>query len=133
LWFTKGDDYTFNLDAVRVPQKWPNKKYFKGNKIGELSCNPLGKNPEDVWEISNVKHNHPEKTIHPCQFPLALVERLVLSMTNENDIVFDPYMGVGTSVLAAVKYNRIGYGCDIIQEYIDIAKERIEQYGTKCI
>jgi adenine-specific DNA-methyltransferase len=77
LWFTKSDHYVFNLDSVRVPQKYPGKKYFKGPKIGQYSCNPLGKNPGDVWTIPNVKHNHIEKTVHPCQFPIELVERLV--------------------------------------------------------
>jgi adenine-specific DNA-methyltransferase len=74
LWFTKGNDYTFNLDAVRVPQKYPNKKHFKGPKKGQLSGNPLGKNPSDVWEIPNVKANHVEKTIHPCQFLVELTQ-----------------------------------------------------------
>lgn len=124
LWFTKSDTYTFNLDAVRVPQKYPEKKYFKGKKKGELSCNPLGKNPSDVWEIPNVKNNHVEKTIHPCQFPVELVERLVLSMTNEGDVVFDPFLGVGTTTVAAIKHNRIGMGCEIMKEYCDIAIDR---------
>src|SRR5579871_4482618 len=83
LWFTKSDSYKFNLDAVRVPQKYPGKKAFKGPKKGEYTCNPLGKNPSDVWIIPNVKHNHIEKTIHPCQFPVELIERLVLSLTDE--------------------------------------------------
>jgi adenine-specific DNA-methyltransferase len=125
LWFTKSDDYIFNLDPVRVPSKYPNKKHFKGPRAGQLSGNPLGKNPSDVWVIPNVKHNHVEKTIHPCQFPVELIERLVLSMTNEGDNVFDPYMGVGSSVVAAVKHGRTGYGCDISQEYADIAWERL--------
>jgi len=77
MWFTKSQSYTFNLDPVRVPQKYPNKKHFRGAKTGQLSCNPLGKNPSDVWQIPNVKNNHPEKSDHPCQFPVELVERLV--------------------------------------------------------
>lgn len=125
LWFTKGDDYTFNLDPVRVPSKYPNKKHFKGPRAGQLSGNPLGKNPSDLWVIPNVKHNHVEKTIHPCQFPIELIERLVLSMTNEGDNVFDPYMGVGSSVVAAVKNGRTGYGCDVSDEYVDVAWERL--------
>lgn len=125
LWFTKSEDYTFNLDPVRVPSKYPNKRHFKGPRAGQLSGNPLGKNPSDVWVIPNVKHNHVEKTIHPCQFPVELIERLVLSMTNEGDNVFDPYMGVGSSVVAAVKNGRTGYGCDVSREYVDIAWERL--------
>lgn len=125
LWFTKSDDYTFNLDPIRVPSKYPNKRHFKGPRAGELSGNPLGKNPSDVWVVPNVKHNHVEKTIHPCQFPVELIERLVLSMTNVGDNVFDPYMGVGSSVIAAIKNDRAGYGCDIAQEYVDVAWERV--------
>lgn len=126
MWFTKGDDYTFNLDPIRVPSKYPGKKYFKGPKAGQLSGNPLGKNPSDVWAIPNVKNNHPEKTVHPCQFPVELVERLVLSMTDEGDSVFDPYMGVGSSVIAALKHGRAAYGCDIDKTYAKIARERVQ-------
>lgn len=125
LWFTKSDDYIFNLDSVRVPQKYPNKKYFKGEKKGELSGNPLGKNPSDVWEIPNVKSNHIEKTIHPCQFPVELIERLVLSLTNENDLVFDPFMGVGSTAIAALIHNRRVAGSELMKEYVTVAKDRI--------
>lgn len=125
LWFTKSDDYVFNLDPVRVPSKYPGKKYFKGPKAGMLSGNPLGKNPGDMWVIPNVKHNHVEKTEHPCQFPVELVERLVLSMTKPGDNVFDPYMGVGSSVVAAVKHERSAYGCDVDARYVELAWERV--------
>ncbi len=128
LWFTKSDDYVFNLDAVRVPSKYPNKKHFKGPNRGELSGNPLGKNPADVWDIPNVKANHVEKTDHPCQFPVALVERLVLALTNPGQRVLDPYLGVGSSAIAALKHRRVAYGCDITPEYIQIASERIDSF-----
>jgi adenine-specific DNA-methyltransferase len=126
LWFTKNDEYTFNLDPVRIPSKYPEKKHFKGPKRGELSGNPLGKNPSDVWDIPNVKANHVEKTDHPCQFPVGLVERLVLSLTNRGDNVLDPYLGVGSSAVAALKNNRNAYGCDSVAEYANIAKQRIK-------
>lgn len=125
LWFTKADAYTFNLDPVRVPSKYPKKKYYKGPKIGQLSCNPNGKNPGDVWIIPNVKWNHIEKTAHPCQFPVGLIEPLILSMTNEGDNVFDPYLGVGSTVIAAMRQDRVGYGCDINEDFITIARKRI--------
>jgi adenine-specific DNA-methyltransferase len=125
LWFTKSDEYTFDVDPVRVPSKYPGKKHFKGPRAGQLSGNPLGKNPSDVWVIPNVKNNHVEKTVHPCQFPVELVERLVLSMTREGDNVFDPYMGVGSTVVAAARNGRSGYGCDVSREYVDIAWERV--------
>ena len=126
-WWTKGDRYTWNLDPIRVPSKYPGKRHFKGPKVGKLSGNPKGKNPGDVWEFPNVKSNHPEKTIHPCQFPVELVERLVLSMTNEDDAVLDPYMGVGSSVIAALMHSRRAYGCDIVPEYVDIARQRVDK------
>jgi len=102
LWFTKSNNYTFNLNPIRVPSKYPNKKYYKGPKAGQVSSNPLGKNPGDVWVFPNVKNNHVEKTIHPCQFPVELVERLVLSMTNVGDRVLDPYMGIIASATGAM-------------------------------
>jgi adenine-specific DNA-methyltransferase len=126
LWFTKSDNYVFNLDPVRVPQKYPGKKYFKGTKAGQYSCNPLGKNPGDVWTIPNVKHNHVEKTIHPCQFPIELVERLVLALTNPNDLVIDPYLGVASAACAAVLHGRRAAGAEIVPEYVRIARERIK-------
>ena len=127
LWFTKGDDYAFNLDAIRVPSKYPNKKHFKGPNVGKLSGNPLGKNPGDVWIIPNVKANHIEKTVHPCQFPVELVERLVLALTEPGDNVFDPHMGVGSAVVAALKHGRNGYGCDVEQQYVAVAWDRVRQ------
>jgi len=125
LWFTKGSSYVFNLDAVRVPQKYPGKRYYKGPKKGKYSSDPRGKNPSDLWQIPNVKHNHVEKTIHPCQFPVELIERLVLSMTNPGDLVLDPYMGVGTTAVAAIKHSRRAAGADVMGEYIEVARERV--------
>ena len=126
LWFTKSDNYIFNLDEVRIPQKYPSKKYFKGPKKGELSCHPLGKNPTDIWEIPNVKSNHPEKTIHPCQFPVEMIERIVLALTNSGDWVIDPFIGVGSTAIASILHGRKAAGADIIKEYIKIAKQRIK-------
>ncbi|MEA5572140.1 site-specific DNA-methyltransferase [Calothrix sp. UHCC 0171] len=138
LWFTKSDTYTFNLDSVRVPSKYPGKRHFKGKNKGMPSGNPLGKNPSDIWEIvahewekelwdiPNVKSNHPEKTIHPCQFPVELVERCVLAFTNEDDYILDPFCGVGSSLIAAINHNRQAIGIDKEQRYTNIAKERLK-------
>lgn len=140
LWFTLSDDYTFNLDPVRVPSKYPGKRHYKGPKKGQLSGNPKGKNPSDVWEfvvrewdrqlwsIPNVKANHPEKTEHPCQYPVELVERCLLALTSEHDWIFDPYAGVGSSLIAGLKHNRRVIGCDKEVSYTDIAKERINAF-----
>lgn len=140
LWFTKTKDYTFNLDSVRVPSKYPGKLHYKGEKAGQPSGNPLGKNPSDYWtlmcqewetglmEIPNVKSNHPEKTTHPCQFPIELIERCVLALTNEGDWVLDPFGGVGSSLIAAMKHQRRGMVIDREEQYIELTKERVKAF-----
>jgi len=128
VWFTKSDDYIFNLDPVRVPQKYPNKKYFKGPRVGQYSCNPLGKNPGDLWIFPNVKNNHVEKTEHLYQFPVELVDRLVLSMTNKKDWVLDPFLGSGTSVISALRHGRKGIGAETNKKYVKITHDRIKQF-----
>src|SRR5574341_1921044 len=133
LWFTRDTpDYTFNLDSVRVPQKYPGKRASGGLKKGLPSGNPLGKNPTDVWDIPNVKSNHVEKTEHVCQFPIALATRLILALTNEGDLVVDPYMGVGSTAVTAYLNGRRSAGADIRADYLKIARKRLEmaQAGT---
>ena len=127
LWFSKGIPKTFNLDEVRVPQKYPGKRAYKGARKGELTGNSLGKNPSDVWDIPNVKANHCEKTEHPCQFPVAIPSRLIRALTNENDRVLDPFMGSGTTGVAAVLTKRNFIGIELNSDYVAIAKERIKQ------
>jgi len=139
LWFTKSDDYTFNLDNVRIPSKYPGKKHFKGPKKGQYSSNPKGKNPTDIWEIvlsdweaeiwniPNVKANHVEKTEHPCQYPIELVERCVLALTNQSDWILDPFAGVGSTMLAALKNQRNAVGIEKFKKYITIGQDRISQ------
>ncbi|MCO6451424.1 MAG: site-specific DNA-methyltransferase [Caldilineales bacterium] len=140
LWFSKGDEYIFNLDPVRIPSKYPGKRHYKGPNKGSLSGNPKGKNPSDIWflmekewetglwDIPNVKSNHPEKTVHPAQFPIELVERCVLSMSEEGDWVLDPYSGVGSTLIAALKQGRKGMGCEKEAEYVEIAEDRLRKF-----
>ncbi|MGE5567332.1 MAG: DNA-methyltransferase [Parcubacteria group bacterium] len=141
LWFTKGDEYKFNLDPVRVPQLYPGKRHSrtKGDRAGKPSGNPKGKNPSDfwefsaavdflhnpVWDIPNVKANHPEQTDHPCQFPIELAERCILALTEEGDQILDPFVGTGSSVIAAIKNNRHATGIDKEAHFLKLARERI--------
>ncbi len=143
LWFTKSDNYTFNLYDVRIPSKYPGKKYFKGAKKGTLSGNPKGKNPEDLWEmtierliddwdaqiwdIPNVKNNHPEKLNHPCQYPVELAERCILALIDKGDSVYDHFAGVGSTLVAALKNERKALGSEHVKEYVDAGNERIER------
>lgn len=143
LWFSKTDDFYFDLDSVRVPAKYPGKRHYKGAKKGQLSGNPLGVNPTDTWEanvlqdweskwwdVPNVKSNHPEKTSHPCSFPIELIERLVLALTKKEDWVLDPFAGVGSSLIAALMHERKAIGAEKVPEYIIEAKDRIAQLFT---
>jgi adenine-specific DNA-methyltransferase len=133
MWYTKTDQYVFNLDDVRIPAKYPGKRYHKGPNVGKISGNPSGKNPEDVWDIPNVKANHPEKTMHPCQFPVALIERLILALTNQTDLVFDPFCGVASAGVASIYNKRIFWGCDIEKSYLEIGKKRLsDAENGKC-
>ena len=139
LWFTKSDDYIFNLDPVRVPSKYPGKRISKGPKRGQPSGNPLGKNPSDIWEvvkqnweeeiwdIPNVKSNHPEKTEHPCQYPVELIQRCVLALTQPEGVVLDPYCGVGSTIIAALQHNRKTIAAEQDSRYIAITRERIHK------
>ena len=141
LWFTKSDDYIFNLDPVRVPAKYPGKRHSKGEKKGLPSGNPLGKNPSDiwdvvtqdwedgVWDIPNVKSNHPEKTEHPCQFPVELVQRCVLALTHPEGVVLDPYCGVGSTIIAALQHDRKAIAAEQDSNYVAITRERLQQFA----
>lgn len=125
LWFSKGETYNFSLDAIRVPQKWQNKKSFRGDNKGELTCNPEGKNPGDVWVFQNVKHNHEEQTIHPAQFPEGLIARILLATTPEGGVALDPYMGTGTVAVVARDHGRNFVGAELDERYHSVAMRRL--------
>lgn len=140
MWYTKSDNYVFNLDPVRVRHKYPGKTYYKGPKKGQISGNPKGKNPSDlwkfvkeewdkeIWSIPNVKANHKEKTIHPCQYPVELVERCILALTNKGDWILDPYSGVGSTIIAAFKNDRNSLGIEKYKRYVLVGEKRISDF-----
>lgn len=138
MWFSKGTEPVFNLDPVRIPALYPGKKAFKGPRKGMPTGNPGGKNPSDfwpdvlledweslIWDLPNVKANHPEKTVHPCQFPIELVERCILALSNPEDLVLDPFVGVGSSAIAAERHGRRFLGFELDSEYLASAKQRL--------
>lgn len=127
LWYVKDETrYTFNLDDVRDPDvKYPNQK-----KNGKLKCNPLGKNPSDVWLFPKVTSGtdraSPERTDHPAQFPVAVIERIIKACSNRGDIVLDPFMGSGTTALVATQLDRPVFGFELSPRYFEIAVGRLE-------
>lgn len=123
LILSKGDPKHFYPNGVRVPQKQPGKRAFKGPRKGQLSGNPFGAHPTDVWSIGNVGHNHPEKSGHPAQMPVALAKRPILLYTEPGSVVMDPFSGSGTTQVAAVETGRAFTGCDLF--YDDVRAKRL--------
>lgn len=115
LWFSKGKDATFNLDDVRVPQK-----YFRKRN------NMSGANPGDVWQFSHVHYCAAERLPHPTQKPEALLERIIAASSNPGDTVLDPFLGSGTTARVAQVLERRAIGIDINPDYIDMSKTRLE-------
>jgi adenine-specific DNA-methyltransferase len=129
LWYLKSaETYTFNLDEVRDP----NVKYPDQKKNGKLKCNPLGKNPSDVWEFPKVtsgeQRHSKERTAHPAQFPLAVIDRIVKACSHKNEIILDPFIGSGTTAVAALQNDRQVIGFEISAKYCEIARERIKHF-----
>ena len=131
LWYVKNrDNYTFNLDSIRDK----NVKYPNSKKNGKLRVNTLGKNPSDVWQIAKVttgeNRQSKERTPHPCQFPVDLVDRAVLGFSNESDIVLDPFMGSGSTLESCMRHGRYCIGFEINKDYCAIIKKRAIDYVT---
>jgi adenine-specific DNA-methyltransferase len=129
LWYVKDPlNYTFNLDEVRDP----NVKYPFQKKNGKLKCNPLGKNPTDVWQFpkvtSGANRSAEERTAHPAQFPVAVIDRIVKACSNEGDLLFDPFLGSGTVAEVALRNRRGVVGVEIEKKYVEIASERLDNY-----
>lgn len=117
MWLYKGDDTPyFDLDSIRV-KEW--QAFDKRN-------NPNGKNPTDVWEFNRVTGNSKEKTSHPCQFPVVMIDRIVKGWSPINGIVLDTFMGSGTTAVACVNTNRNFIGFETEREYIEIANKRLD-------
>ena len=129
LWYVKNQDkYTFNFDEVRDPNvKYPNQK-----KNGKIKVNLKGKNPTDVWQFPKVTSGKnrasKERTPHPAQFPVAVVDRIIKSASNFNDIVLDPFMGSGTTAIVALGLQRQVIGFEIRTDYCDIVANRVDDF-----
>ena len=128
LWYVKNPKkYLFNLDSIRDK----NVKYPHQKKNGVLKVNPNGKNPTNVWIVPKVTSGNGrssrERTPHPAQFPIQIIERIIKSCSRKNNILFDPFMGSGTVAVSALQNDRCVVGCEIKSKYLNIAKKRIEK------
>jgi site-specific DNA-methyltransferase (adenine-specific) len=119
LMFTKTKSYKFFLDEVRVPQK-----YYRSIN------NMRGANPGDVWTFSHVHYCNADRQAHPTQKPEALIERMLLASSEENDYILDPFSGSGTTLRVCQQLNRNCIGIELNPEYITVTKNRLEQPFT---
>jgi site-specific DNA-methyltransferase (adenine-specific) len=124
--FVNSKDYYFDLDAIRIPydaetKKARSRKLFEGAKWLEV-----GYNPKDIWSVSRIHAQNPERQNHPTQKPLEIIERIIKASCPENGLVFDPFMGSGTTAVACLNTNRQFTGFEINKEYHQICLNRIE-------
>lgn len=116
LMFSKSSSYTFNLDSIRVPQKF----YRSIN-------NMRGANPGDVWEFSHVHYCQDNRQDHPTQKPEGLMERMILASSNEYDLVLDPFSGSGTTLRVCQQLNRSCIGIELNNDYVKLTEDRLSQ------
>ena len=132
IWFfTKGKDYTFNIDAVKVQR--PVIAPYRNEKGEPKDWQEKGKqrfrltHPSNIWtDISIPFWSMPENTPHPTQKPEKLIAKLILASSNEGDVVFDPFLGSGTTAVTAKKLGRRYIGIEQEKEYVALACKRLE-------
>jgi len=138
LRYSKSDEYVFNEHLVRIPYKALHTDKGKKAKIwkteGKLQDETIrqqyidkGKLPEDFWiDIPSGGHISPkERTGYPTQKPLALLKRIILASSNEDDIVLDPFCGCATTCVAAQQLDRRWIGIDLEANVVNILVERL--------
>lgn len=130
LWYVSDpSSFVFNLDEVRDPNvKYPNQK-----KNGKLKCNPMGKNPTDVWSFpkvtSGANRASAERTPHPAQFPVSVIDRIVRACSHKNQVIMDPFLGSGTTAEVGLATGRFTLGFEIETKYLEIAANRMERFA----
>jgi site-specific DNA-methyltransferase (adenine-specific) len=131
--YSKTQTYTFNLDDVREEYADATKERFahyignkrKGKDFGVQTLNPLGKQPDDWWQIQPIAPSSKERTGYPTQKPLALLKRIIQASSNEGDIVLDPFCGCATTCVAAQQLGRKWIGIDIAEQSADVLVDRL--------
>lgn len=145
LLLRKSKNFTMNIDNIRIPYnrhtlKYPahpqakTSQYSKGKSPKDIwHPHPLGAKPKDVIEIPTTCNGMGEKTKHPTQKPEELLRKIILSASNENDIILDPFSGSGTTIVVAEQLKRKWIGCEICEEYNRWAVERLNHVVKRSI
>lgn len=139
LYYSKGKEWTFNVDPVRTPYsdsvlESPTSRYdksYRDNKVYEgYRPNPLGKHPDDVLMIQPIMPSDKRRLGYPTQKPEELLERVILASSNEGDIVLDPFAGCGTTMVVAEQHRRQWIGLDISPTAVGLMKRRMDKIGA---
>jgi site-specific DNA-methyltransferase (adenine-specific) len=123
--FVARKDYYFDLDAVRIPYDAETKKARSRSIFIGAKWLEVGYNPKDVWSVSRLHREHPERADHPTQKPLEIIERMVKASCPPGGVVLDLFMGSGTTALAARRCGRHFVGFELNPEYCAIIAERL--------
>ena len=134
LRYSKTSTYRFFPDAVRIPYqaeglaRTDDAMWGKHKGVSKVyKPHPLGKVPEDWWQIDILNANDPERTGYPTQKPLRLLDRIIKASSNAGDVVFDPFCGCATTMVSADSTGRQWVGCDLSQKAVDLVVERIKE------
>jgi len=125
--FVKRKDYYFDLDAVRIPYDAATKKARSRSIFIGAKWLEVGYNPKDLWSVSRLHREHAERVDHPTQKPLEIIERMLKASCPAGGVVLDPFMGSGTTALAARKLGRHFVGFELNPAYCEIIRQRLAQ------
>ncbi len=123
--FVNRKDYYFDLDAVRIPYDAETKKARSRSIFVGAKWLEVGYNPKDVWSVSRLHREHPERADHPTQKPLEIIERMVKASCPPGGVVLDPFMGSGTTAIAAKRLGRQFTGFELNPAYCEIIQARL--------
>ena len=123
--FVKRKDYYFDLDAVRIPYDAATKKARSRSIFVGAKWLEVGYNPKDMWSVSRLHREHAERVDHPTQKPLEIIERMLKASCPPGGIVLDPFMGSGTTAVAAKRLGRHYTGFELNPAYCELIAQRL--------
>ena len=123
--FVKQKGYYFDLDAIRIPYDAETKKARSRSIFVGAKWLEIGYNPKDIWSVSRIHKENPERADHPTQKPLEIVERMVKASCPPGGVILDPFMGTGTAAVAAQRCGRNFVGFELNPSYCEIITRRL--------
>ena len=128
--FAKQKGYYFDLDAIRIPYDAETKKARSRSIFVGAKWLELGYNPKDLWSVSRLHREHPERADHPTQKPLEIIERMVKASCPPGGVILDPFMGSGTTAVAAKRCGRNYVGFELNSDYCGVIEKRLAALDT---